>query len=166
MINQRAFQNLLKRKLSEIQGKRSGYSLRSFAKVLRIGAGPLSQILNGVRNVSEKMAEQILDRLEVSPSERSALYLYSSSEVIPDQAYVIPEDDFKHISSWYHYAIISLTQVKDFDSDPKWIARRLGISENQVQDAVSRLIRLKLLKRTLNHSLKVTQRKAKTIDVC
>jgi uncharacterized protein (TIGR02147 family) len=54
-------------------------------------------------------------------------------------------DSFQVISDWYHYAILELTLVRDFESDAKWIASRLGISDHIVVAAIDRLKRLELL---------------------
>ncbi|TWW09921.1 hypothetical protein E3A20_09480, partial [Planctomyces bekefii] len=60
-------------------------------------------------------------------------------------------DAFRAISDWYHFAILELTNVDGFQSDPKWIGRYLGISEFEVQLACDRLIRLGLLKSENGH---------------
>jgi uncharacterized protein (TIGR02147 family) len=54
-------------------------------------------------------------------------------------------DSFQVISDWYHYAILELTLVHDFESDCKWIASRLGLSVHVVEAAIERLKRLDLL---------------------
>lgn len=54
-------------------------------------------------------------------------------------------DDFNTISDWYHFAILEMTFISDFKSDPKWIAKRLGISVHEANDAIDRLKRLELL---------------------
>src|SRR5690606_7799835 len=51
------------------------------------------------------------------------------------------------IADWYYYAILSLSETKDFQSDAGWIADRLGISERLASDAIERLVRLGLLGR-------------------
>ena len=63
---------------------------------------------------------------------------------------------FKTISDWHYFAIIELTGVKDFQSDPNWIATRLGISSDTVQDSLARLIKLELLERDGRGNLKKT----------
>ena len=54
-------------------------------------------------------------------------------------------DSFAVVSDWQHYAILELTLIHDFESSPRWIARRLGISENIVVSSIERLQRLDLL---------------------
>jgi uncharacterized protein (TIGR02147 family) len=63
-----------------------------------------------------------------------------------DGLHRIQEDTFKIISDWYHFAILELITLRDFRSDPTWIARRLGISKALVEGAVGRLRRLDMIK--------------------
>jgi uncharacterized protein (TIGR02147 family) len=64
------------------------------------------------------------------------------------QPKLIELDHLEFISSWYHVAILEMTELKDFRPDPEWIARRLGgsISIRAVVAAVERLKRVGLLK--------------------
>jgi uncharacterized protein (TIGR02147 family) len=52
---------------------------------------------------------------------------------------------FDQISEWYFYSILSLIETSDFQPDTRWIATRLGISYNLVQDAIEKLIQMELL---------------------
>jgi uncharacterized protein (TIGR02147 family) len=49
------------------------------------------------------------------------------------------------ISDWYHYAILELTRLQDFQPDSRWIARVLGLNPDEVNIALARLMRLGLL---------------------
>ncbi|RYZ93106.1 MAG: TIGR02147 family protein, partial [Proteobacteria bacterium] len=57
----------------------------------------------------------------------------------------LDEDHFASVSDWYHDAILELTQVSGFKSNARWIATKLGVSVVEVNDAISRLVRLKHL---------------------
>ena len=52
-------------------------------------------------------------------------------------------DLFRCISDWHHYAILELTFVEGFDSDPKWLASQLGISNAEALYAVDRLLQVR-----------------------
>lgn len=168
MISQVGLQNLLISKLTELQKKNPKYSLRAFADKLDIGAGPLSQILKGKRRVSEKLASQLLDRIDADLDTRSKILIKQEMLVTPtainDDAHILSEDQNRLIADWYHYAILSLTLVKDFKNQSNWIAERLGISENQVQDAIARMKRLRVLEESSQRKLKPTHRRVKTTD--
>ncbi len=56
-------------------------------------------------------------------------------------------DHFEAISDWYHFAIMELTRVKGFSENSEWIAKKLGISKKESEEAVARLFRLNLLRK-------------------
>jgi uncharacterized protein (TIGR02147 family) len=65
----------------------------------------------------------------------------------PPSLKLLLEDQFEAISEWHHFALINLTRTRDFDPDPKWIGRRLGITAAEASAASERLFRLDLLKK-------------------
>lgn len=58
----------------------------------------------------------------------------------------IENDFFNLISDWWHFAILELCYVRSFRSDPKWIARQLDLEIQQIEEALQRLLKFKLLK--------------------
>ena len=56
-------------------------------------------------------------------------------------------DAFNVIKDWYHFAILELVSLTNFQSDPNWMAAKLNLTSIQVENAIERLIRLGLLKR-------------------
>ena len=58
---------------------------------------------------------------------------------------LLKEDEFKLISDWYHYAILSLGELPDNKADSRWIAKRLNISNKQANDAMTRLSRMGII---------------------
>lgn len=52
------------------------------------------------------------------------------------------------ISDWYYLAVLSLAEVRGFQSEPQWIAKRLGITAREAKAALDTLIRLKMLKKS------------------
>jgi transcriptional regulator with XRE-family HTH domain len=167
MLSQVAFQKFLQCRFEEARRKNPAYSLRAFALKLGTAAGPLSQILKGKRRVSEQKANLILDRLEIPLADRTQVMarLSAPRESLPDTSgQLLAEDQFKLISDWFHYAILSLLHVKDFKNRPSWIAGRLGISENQVQDAIARMKRLGMIEETPQRKLRRRSPQYRTTD--
>jgi transcriptional regulator with XRE-family HTH domain len=113
------------------------YSLRSFARALEIDHSSLSQYLRGRRRLSMEMRQQVAARAG----------LLRGPEASEPDASGLPLDAFAVISDWYHYAIFELVTLRDFQPKPRWIARTLGITVNEVHIAVERLFRLGLLRR-------------------
>ena len=63
MIEQIELQKLLYRELSDIKVRNPYFTLRSYARRLNVPPSALSEILNGKRRVSKRMATRITDRL-------------------------------------------------------------------------------------------------------
>lgn len=51
----------------------------------------------------------------------------------------IDEQVLEHLPHWYDFAILELTATVDFNASPSWIARRLGISPQEVEASLQRL---------------------------
>ena len=66
-----------------------------------------------------------------------------------DEDYVLlAHDGFRFVSDWWYFAILSLAETDDFDAAPWAIARRLGISREQDQEATETLLRLGILQKS------------------
>ncbi len=115
----------------------SRYSIRAFAKLLKLDSSALSQILCGKRRVSEKFMAKIDKILGHYPQD---------SQLRLNNLYTFVEADvFSIISDWYHFAILDLTLLKNFKSDVKWIASQLSITVSEAQIAIERLKRAGML---------------------
>jgi uncharacterized protein (TIGR02147 family) len=130
------------------QGRNPSYSLRAFARSLEVSPAQLSQILSGKRNLTLKTIHQISSRLSLSPLEKeNFLKTWSTQKETQEvkQKRTLLDDEFKLIADWYHFAILSLAQLKDSTINSMWIAERLGISVWQAKEAVQRMQRMGIL---------------------
>ncbi len=130
------------------QSRNPSYSLRAFARSLEVSPAQLSQILSGKRNLTLKTIHRISSRLSLSPLEKeNFLKDWSTQKESHEirQKRVLQDDEFKIISDWYHFAILSLAQIKESSTNSLWIAERLGISVWQAKEAVQRLQRMGIL---------------------
>lgn len=136
-------QEILKIELEKRQKNNPAYSLRAFARFLEISPATLSQIISGKRGVSVKRLDAIVKKLGLSPKQQlKAMDIKSTAN---RKTVMLQEDEFKLISEWYHFAILSLGELKDNQADSRWIARRLNISLNQANQAMVRLERLGII---------------------
>lgn len=160
MINQAVILTLLKSELALRKEKNNSYSLRSFARDLKVSAGTLSSILNGKRPLTFKQAQSVLpflnfdhdkrelflsavaknDEIRLNPTERAfdkvkKKYLYHKIKL----------DQFSVIKDWYHLGILNLILLPRFQSDPKWIAKELRITIKEARAGLNRLLRLGLI---------------------
>lgn len=92
------------------------------------------------------MLKKVLAKLNLNARERIEICEATYSETVPAaEAQVLEHEVFKAISQWHHFAILSLSRLKDQSSDSNWIAKRLGISRIQAKDALDRLENLGLI---------------------
>ena len=137
--------------LQELETRKSRnpmYTMRSFARYLKLGTTSLSDVLSNKRKLSKKNILKISDRLALSPTQQKLLLLDLSRDVLNDQELAsiqLEEDTFYSISEWYYLAILNLAKLPENKADLKWISEHLLISESQVDIALCRLQRLKLL---------------------
>lgn len=168
---QDALRNELKNWFDAAKKRNIRTSLRSCATRIGMSASALSEILSGRRSVSRKFAERILKSLEVSPSRTSAildLFADRRSQIprglTPQVRQEMDDEYFRSIAEWYHGAILMLVRTKGFQSDPMWIAGRLGITPDQAQSALDRLVELKMLYRADDGSVSASDRNYKSRD--
>jgi uncharacterized protein (TIGR02147 family) len=140
------------------------YSLRAFARDLKISSSRLSQVLQGKQGLSEQWAKKIAQRLGLSSPEtevfctlvrasdarsktqrRVAQIALETQQIRQEPSQTLQLDAFRVISDWYHFALLELTLLPSFKSEPAWIARKLGIARFEAEQAVERLKRLELL---------------------
>ena len=159
--------------------KNPSYSLRSFAKRLEIPVGRLTEILSRKRNLTERLAEKISDRLEYGPKIRSNFLKLVKPKKINMQSKHAPDlmiedssryeelnaDAFNLISDWYHYGILNLTEIKGFSPNPKEIAKRLSITATDVRSAIERLKRLSLLSEENGTLVRTKNRLTTSVDI-
>jgi uncharacterized protein (TIGR02147 family) len=148
MINPK---ELLASELKKRKDRNPNFSLRAFARWLGISPSQLSQMLTGKRPITLSTMKKISHRLDLSPLEHKELMtslIADTSSMDSEKErkkLLLQEDKFRLISDWYHFAILSLTRIKDAQSDPRWIARRLGINVEEANQALLRLERMGII---------------------
>lgn len=142
-------QKLLKEEFQKRREKNHNFSLRSFARWLGTSPAQLSQMMSGKRPVSAKSIKKFSQKLELSPFEKKELLATALDETTlqnglttEKKKLLLKEDQFHLIADWYHFAILALSKLKHAKSDPRWIARELGISAQQANEALQRMVRL------------------------
>ncbi len=123
------------------------YSLRAFSNLLQMDSSSLSQILAGKRAVSRTVIDRVCDILKPAPKQFSqpSTPIKREKKLLKPDYRQIGLDAFAIMSDWHHYAILELTYVKDFESNPAWIAQKLSLNITEVKSAIERLLRLELL---------------------
>jgi uncharacterized protein (TIGR02147 family) len=157
------FRTILRNELELRAQNNPNYSLRAFARDLKISPSRLSEIFSGKQGLSPAAALKIAERLGYSEDERerfcnlvSSVHARSRKErevakgrlketESDDDIHLLRMDAFKVISDWYHLAILEMIGLKWYKNDTRLLAKKLGITAIQAELAIDRLIRLKLL---------------------
>ena len=144
------FRDYLAEELARRCGSNPRYSMRAFARSLKIQSSYLSKVLRGERRITAKLIRRVLPFLTLSP-ELTSLYQHQartkgSGAPAPQTKFqLLSRDMFATISNWYHFAILELTQLPGFVNDAQWIGSQLNIPPAIVSSAIERLKRLQLL---------------------
>ncbi len=163
--------------------RNKSYSLRSFARDIEIPASRLSEILNNKRGTTVKNGLKIAKNLNLNKNEtlkfilsieaihsrsnqrkeEAKLLLLKKSRELPSN--YLNKEKFDVIASWYHYAILELLSLKESFTDSSSIAKRLGISKIQSSQALSRLEKLSLIKKTNKKYIPLTETSFTSEDI-
>ncbi len=166
MVGMDDYRQVLKNELDNRCRTNPRYSLRAFARDLEIAPSRLSEILNHKQGLSPQGASRIADTLGLQLEEKdyfcdlvSAQHARSQTErevarirllkrqTAEAATYQLKLDTFKIIADWYHMGLLELLNIKGFQHDTAWIARQLKITPIQVELAIERLERVRLLRR-------------------
>jgi len=153
--------NVLEQELVRRKAKNAKYSLRSFARDLGMDVAALSRVLSQKGSLTLVVGKKIARILKLSAVETKNFlesiadqrkFKSLKNEVVASKLEIegiqgLEEDQFALISKLYHYAILELSKTDDFDSEPKTIAKALGITVIEAREAIDRLLRLGLLKK-------------------
>ena len=156
---------MLAEELSARIGSNPSYSLRAYSRDLEVTPSYLSEVLNGKKTLSHKMASKIAPKLGFDSSKQEAFVLLSLIErekspplreaLVSSLNRLMGEDfkvtdleveNFRLISQWYHFPILEMTELVDFNFEPSSIAKKLEISRYEASSAIERLVALGMLK--------------------
>ncbi len=160
----------LQRSFAERSKKNSRYSLRAFARSVGLDASTLSALLKGTRPLTPKMAIRILNQIEMEdPVLRATALNQVLGNVVKSEEFdhytQLSNTQFEPISSWEHFAILSLLEIPDTTWSDKKIAQHLNISIGVAIEALSRLCTLGLIIRKKNHWMLLSKNLTTSNDV-
>jgi hypothetical protein len=147
-----SFRLLLQAELGRRCAANPRYSLRAFAKFLAVDHATLSQLLRGKRRLTSRMIRKLGTRLRLDEERLRAYCAFEEGSGSPldtpgnlREVQQLAHDTVALITDWYHHAILELTHLQEFKPDSRWLARVLGLSIDEVNVALTRLVRLELL---------------------
>lgn len=166
ILHYRDYRQYLRHRLEHSSRKRKGYSMRAFARDLKLSAPRLSNVLHGKSGLSVEAGiglatrlglnieetEYFCDLIQQQHARSKTLRQFAKAKIArkqPDSKtrMLLSEEVFSLIASFHHYAILQLLHLPGFKDDPRWVAKRLGISIVESQAALGRLKELGLMVR-------------------
>lgn len=160
--------NLLLTELAKRQTRNPSYSLRAFARDLNIGATTLSDVLADKRSLSKTNLKKVMERLFVSPLDQEKLwadYKALNNRIEVDDRTYLDETTFRLIADWHYIAILNLAKLKGNNSSSQWIAKRLGIKKSDADEALERLLKLGLIKKSRGRLIRTSKPIGTTRDI-
>ncbi len=143
------FREFLQHELARRCADNPQYSLRAFAKSMRIDHSTLSQILRGKRRLTTETIRALSHELGITNADVDSFVAYEQRVGGDDgwERHVrqLQEEAMEVISQWHHFAILELIRLESFRPDCRWIARVLDITVDEVNMALTRLLHLGLL---------------------
>jgi transcriptional regulator with XRE-family HTH domain len=140
------FADRLAQELEARRARNVRYSLRAFAVYLGTDHSTLSQILRGRRAAPARQIRAWSNKLGLD-AEEAAVWVaieHSASEI--DRHWTA--EALGIVTGRVHWRILELSRAPEFRPDSRWLAEQIGVSADQVNLAVSRLLRLGLLEMT------------------
>jgi len=134
--------------------KNPKFSKRAYANLLGLSSGRLSDLLSGKTPLTEKKARSIVYKLGFSAKEKIHFLLLAEKESRarlkttvrnPVKSYRLSLDEFSFINDWEFFSLISLIQTSTFKSDRGWIAKKLGISPERLDQVLDHLVNLRFI---------------------
>jgi len=144
------FRARLEQEFNARRDKNPRYSLRAFAAFLATDHSTLSQILRGQRRPPARQVRSWARKLGLDAEEAVA---YIAAEHLTDESSFRRENQLRHwtaealgvVMDRIHWNILRLCGTPGFRPDTRWIAEQTGTTVDQVNVAISRLLRLQLL---------------------
>lgn len=153
------------------QSKNPKFSQRSYAKMLGISSGRLTEIFNGKAPITEKKARAIVTKLKFSAVDKLQFLTLVENETISrlkhpanvKKARRLSHDEFAIISDWEYFALMSLIETSTFKSDKNWIAKKLEISNERLEIVLQTLQSENLIKINDKKQISNTYRSMSTL---
>ncbi|HEY8088985.1 MAG TPA: helix-turn-helix domain-containing protein [Polyangiaceae bacterium] len=138
-----SFRDRLRDELARRCKANARYSVRAFARFLRVDAATLSQLLRGKRRMTDTVIRRLGARLGIEPAkldelvalERSCTEGPHAGDIDVGAVRELTADTLDALGSWHDWAILELTRTESFVPDLRWIARVLDCSVDDVQFA-------------------------------
>lgn len=162
-MNNISYRDIIEQEFNHRTGQNPAYSLRSFARDLKINPSQLCEIRKGKIGLSTKKAMEVAKNLGLLDKEihyfkalveiehgRSDSIRENAKKQLASFNYNegfqgLTQEMFEVISSWQHYAILSAMELDEYDGSLDWIANNLNLPLSLIGDCIKRLIKLDMI---------------------
>lgn len=126
--------------------------MRAFARDLKISSGRLADYFSGESLPNSQTLEKIFQALDVSEPERKRIF-----DKLKGQKYLsrgkgftkqLSEEEFREVSNWKCWSILTLFRSPEFSSQPEWISTKTGFTEAEVIKHLKSLEKIGLIEKT------------------
>jgi uncharacterized protein (TIGR02147 family) len=151
------YRTILSETLRERSAVNAAYSLRSYARDLKVSPSTLSEVMNGKKGLSPKLAQAVATNLRLpewevryfcdlvavehakSPRVRDEAKHRLATRHQENRVHLLNQRAIKALTSWVDLAILELTYLKNFEGSVPWIANCLEVPPPTVVASVKRL---------------------------
>lgn len=163
-------QSILLNELSNRKKSNPLFSLRAFARQLKMSPAQLSLLINGKKKLTPRMADLIIDRLDLSKSVARQLIndtnpLQDKVKTKVDDYKILSSEEFQLISDWVHFAILEMTELKNNQGQAQWIAKELNIDLVRAKISLQRLVRMGFIQIKNGQLFRTTKPLSTTTDI-
>lgn len=146
---------ILKKYLSRKQKANPRYSLRSFARDISVNPAFASRLLSGkqsvpaarltriaqvleldalaLKDLKKALAKEALAEIGLSLDELTEPVQKKSASVLTFDEKPFTAKEMSVLSPWYNLFILELATCTDFEGEPAWISKRLGIKKDEAK---------------------------------
>jgi uncharacterized protein (TIGR02147 family) len=146
------------------KNRRPAYSMRAFARDLKVSPSSLNDFIKGRVGMSEARIEDmsqflnwpeerknhfkdlVFSKFDKDPAVRQTASMRVKRRLQEKLSY-FDLNDFQIISQWYHLVIVEMCQLKD-NLTPEIIAESLNLPLAEVKNAIKNLLRVEMIHKT------------------
>lgn len=133
--NQKNIVKFLNNYLKNKQQINEKYSQGALARDLKISTGALSQILNGKRTISKKMAMSFCERLKLNSKEQKIFLKNFEIEIKIKEKKSYKDFDIKSIEAsdnWILFALLNIAKIPNIDFSVDNLSQRLNVPTKKI----------------------------------
>jgi hypothetical protein len=136
---QTGVRGVLQAEFNARRAKNPDYSLRAYARSLKINAATLSTLLRGKRKLSPASASKLLARIGLSNEERRRMIVETLEEsggapgLLENSGRILTELELGELNSADHFNVHAALDLKSVCGDPARIADHLDLARDRVE---------------------------------